>query len=219
MSRPRRKVRFAFSIRVLMGLVVLSALVSTFAAWVLSVREFERRGPSSEALLRPILNYHDYSGQSDLRCTGTNRGTADGHLLRALGHLSSAVRQTWRLRQSLDSRHGRMLWRFHVRDQFAYFRTEIHFARDAYQLAMKQKIMAAYHARLIKYYQRLRAEHRIELPPLPPEILDERLATRDELRRICRDPALELDPEPPDELNPAIPKKPVPPTIWIGDSF
>ena len=200
--------RWSFSLRWMLGLIALAALASAWACRDLLIRELDRRGPISEKLLRPIINYHEYGIHSDLTCSQVNWKTAHGHLTGVWGHLASIGRQARRTAAWDPEPWSRWMFRAHARQEFGYCRIELDFARKSLQLAEKQRLMMIYHGHMKAYYQRLRDEYRTELPPLSPEVVAERLALRDEIRRVENNPTFELEPEPLSTLLPGAPAVP-----------
>ena len=217
--RGHRPIARPFTIRRLLALVALAALASLGLVKFLALREFRVRAGPSEKLLRPIIAYHESGLHSDLTCSQSNAGSARGHLSRTLRHLGSAFRAI-KHDHSLP-RGSPVTSRFKIpaRDSLMYARAEWQFFGQTCRLVEKQRLMAAYHARLGDYYLGLLAEHRVVVPPLPVELLAERLALTARLRMVCDDSKLDLDPEPLPQFLPGWKPPPGQPNARVGDSY
>ncbi len=215
--------RPAFSLRQLLGVVVLAALASALAAKLISIRDFHRNGPASEALFRPMIGWHEYGIHSDAACFRTNRGSGVNHLAEAREHLARGVREIRREGVAAFHSFGPGRLRHLNRWPFRYALIETRSAYDCFQLAAKQRLRGVHHVHMRDYYLRLWGEHRIEIPPLPPELVAERVALQAELRRIGGIPPLDLEPEPLPSFLPGAPKPKATPVAPVsgggGDSY
>jgi hypothetical protein len=200
------------SVRRLMGLVAAVAVAGALVQrW-----DYHRRGPASEKLLRPIIEYYDRASdyerpmqreglrlaiyRSDYLAKDFAARVARLALLATVRPTTPPGAEPWWDAAISDLRGIRSDY-----DRFVHRNGISPSVLDNFRGAALSFQSAAYSVHMSQYYRRLLAEHRTAIPPLPPELEAERQALQAGVRRSSGDPTLELE-EPPWFLVPGTPR-------------
>ncbi len=225
-SYPYSRSRVTISVRRLLVCVAVVAGVLTLEReW-----DYHRRDPASEKLLRPIIS--DYEKQIAI-----TRIEQKGHISTALT-MSNSFAESFMFRMTnlacavfdrpmtQDAvKQGWITAMIHlraIRTNYSYFtegRGFVLMVLNEYRSAAVRGREILYYIRLRDHFQRLRAEHRVAIPPLPPEFEAERRELEVELRQARGSSARVWPPDPYWFLPPGTPRPKVKPTVWSHDSM
>jgi hypothetical protein len=182
--------------------VAVLATLTFVAQQLFSIREYHRRGPASEKLIKPLIAYHEMMHADEEQRARGDRALMASLIGEAVQQFRAAMRSSWRnIMESETSRPGLPFGWPYTWALLHESLSDLRFSQDRLRDVLWHKRMEAYHEHMIIYYQELLQAHTIALPTLPAHIMAERRLAEAELRRMHGKGAM-LQPEPPPHLLP-----------------
>jgi hypothetical protein len=217
-TEPVRSVRRTVSLRSVLVVIAAVALILGAAKQVLVSRDLKRRGPASQKLLLPLIQFHGQQiegyqllEREELKLTRKRSRHFGEEASRALRSVARDGRK-FRLPQE-------------VRDFGKYVRSLVvnppghqgPTVLQNYQVSEWAARMVTYHNHMKAYYEKLLSELWTELPPNPSSLDEELKALTAEIQRINHIPTADLYLETAPHLRPGAPQ-PKPPPGGYPDS-
>ena len=166
MDQSRVMCRRTFSIRALIVGVAASAVMVFLTLQALIVRDYHRRGPASEKLLAPIIEYHEIESARYQRYVQNDRSMASESARGTLQGCKAIEWSSWLVLMELEKPSPLLVtgWR-RLRNHVVECSRSLKVMRDELREAALDEQWSNYHRHMKEHYVRLLEAHAVELPP------------------------------------------------------